>query len=80
MGCKDVVTEASEVVQLSEVALQRAAGEVCFVKRCQKSKHKRIQAAWAVETKQQFSYLEIKTFRVLQHLIQVNITYELSKK
>lgn len=41
--CKDVVTEAREVIQLSEVALQRTAGETGFVNWSQKTKHKGIQ-------------------------------------
>lgn len=42
--CEDVVTEACEVFQLSEVALQGAAGKTDFVKRSHKTKHKGIQA------------------------------------
>lgn len=43
---QDVVTKACEVFQLSEVALQRAAGKVCFVERCHKTKHEGIQTGW----------------------------------
>lgn len=44
VDCEDVVTEACEVIQLSEVALQRAAGETGFVKWSYKTKHKGVQA------------------------------------
>lgn len=43
VDCEDVVTEACEVVQLSEVALQRAARETGFVKWSHKTKHKGVQ-------------------------------------
>ncbi len=43
VDCEDVVTEACEVIQLSEVALQRAAGETGFVKWCHKTKRKGVQ-------------------------------------
>ena len=47
---EDVVTEACEVVQLLEVALQRAAGETRFVKWRQKAKHKGVQTGWPTNT------------------------------
>lgn len=43
---KDVVTEAREIIQLSEVTLQRTAGEAGFVERSHKTKHKGIQTGW----------------------------------
>ena len=47
---EDVLTEACEVIQLSEVALQRAAGKAGFVERGHKPKHKGIQTGWPVIT------------------------------
>lgn len=62
VDCEDVVTEACEVIQLSEVALQRAAGETGFVKWSYKTKHKGVQAGWPTNTKHVYK----NTFRHTQ--------------
>lgn len=46
VDCEDVVTKACDIIQLSEVALQRAAGESSFVKWSHKTKHKGVQTCW----------------------------------
>lgn len=43
VNCKDVVTEACDVIQLLKVPLQGAAGQTGFVKRSHKAKHKGVQ-------------------------------------
>jgi len=50
VDCKNVVTEVCEVIQQSDVALQRAAGKAGFVKRGHKTKHKGIQTGWPTIT------------------------------
>lgn len=47
VNCKDGVTEAHEVIQLSEVALQRAAGKTGFMERSHETKYKGIQTGWS---------------------------------
>lgn len=41
---QDVVAEACDIFQLSEVALQGAAGQAGLVKRSHKAKHEGVQA------------------------------------
>lgn len=50
VDCEDVVTEACKVIQLSEMALQRAAGKTGFMKGSQETKHKGIQTGWPKST------------------------------
>lgn len=50
VDCEDVVAEVRDVIQLSEVALQRAAGETGFVKWSHKTKHKGVQAGRPTNT------------------------------
>lgn len=50
VNSEDVVAEACDVLELSEVTLQRAAGETGFVKRSHKSKHKGVQTGWPTDT------------------------------
>lgn len=47
---EDVVAEARDVIQLSEVALQGAAGETGFVQWSHKTKHKGVQAGRPTNT------------------------------
>lgn len=52
VDCEDVVTEACEVTELPEVALQRATGETGFVNWSQITKHKGVQAGRPTNRKQ----------------------------
>lgn len=50
VNCQDVVAEARDVFQLSQVSLQRAAGQSRFVKRSHEAKHKGVQTGGPTQT------------------------------
>jgi len=57
---EDVVTEAGEVPQLPEVALQRAAGQTGFVDRSHEAKHKGVQTGRPTNTRMNYAHAETR--------------------